>query len=138
MMMTGMDMTEENVDAMNISDVHEVRVYSGKHKQTYYSNIVGEYIQDAITGAKYPWKVGSLNERRFFKVISTNAHSNLERKGVSDSSGNRSSMQAFYDSPQAYMKYHNVTLNKETIDNWYLQIQKLYPEKYNTLIGGMD
>ena len=46
-------------------------IHTQKRQSCYYSDIVGEYIKDAVTGAKYPWKVGSKDDERFFRVTYT-------------------------------------------------------------------
>lgn len=83
----------------------------------YYTNILGQYICDAITNAKYPWKLGSFDERRFFKV--TNSTGNLY---------NNKSNFAFYESPYAYMNHQNIQLDDDIIKNWYKKVNKLYPK----------
>jgi len=83
-----------------------------KHHIRYYSNVDGNYIHDAITNARYPWKVGSLNERRFFKVI--------------DCAGNNNLGFAYYESPEAYMNHMNVELDEDIIDRWNKRMVKLY------------
>ena len=83
----------------------------------YYSKD-GGYIYDAITNAQFPWKVGSLNERQFFKVIShKNNENNFEYTKY-----------AFYESPDAYMEHCNIELEQSIIDNW-IENRKLYLKK---------
>ena len=99
-------------------------------KKEFYSDIVGCYIVDAITGAKYPWLVGSLDERRFFRVINTVPNLNLSRKDNCDIYQGRSSRKAFYENPYAYMQYRNVELKEEEIKSWYNKTNEIYPGQY--------
>ena len=41
---------------------------ANRYKKVYYSDIQGILIKDGITGENYPWKVGTIDEQRFFKV----------------------------------------------------------------------
>jgi hypothetical protein len=102
-----------------------------KKQNCYYSDVVGEYIKDAVTGAKYPWRVGSLDEQRFFRVTYTIGYVDPSRKGVYNSMG-RSSKKAFYENPDAYLKHvkYSVELDQETINAWYNKQEELYPGRY--------
>jgi len=100
-------------------------------KKEHYSDIIGNNIVDARTGAKYPWKVGSFDERRFFIVTNTVPFHNFERKGTYDNYSRRSSCKAFYESPYAYMKHCNVELDEDFVKAWYEKKNKLYLGMYN-------
>jgi len=102
--------------------------YAG-NREVYYSDIVGDYIRDAVTGAKFPWKVGSFDERRFYKVRSTTAYANSKAKGTQDP-GSRSARQGFYETPFSYMNHHEVYLDKEVVKSWYDKTNALYPGDY--------
>jgi len=115
-------------DEEDIIEGEEPNVVYQKHKEVYYSDIVGDSIRDAITGARYPWKVGSFDERRFFKVRSTTAYANSKAKGA-DSCG-RSARQAFYENPISYMNHYSVNLDEDLVKNWYNKTNALYPGQY--------
>ena len=86
-----------------------------KKEKLFYSNTVGTFIVNAISGEKYPWKVGSEDEIRLFKVKDTTL----------DQRYNKNNLQtAFYDSVEEYMYYKNVILDEETINNWYNRVNK--------------
>lgn len=108
----------------------ELNVAHLNNREVYYSDIVGDSIRDAISGAKYPWKVGSFDERRFFKVRSTTAYANQKAKGVEDLCG-RSARQAFYESPISYMNHLSIALDEELVKGWYNKANELYPGQYN-------
>lgn len=93
----------------------------------YYSNIVGQYIVDAKTGSKYPWKVGSLDESRFFRVTNTVPIQNFEQKGRHNSYIGRSASKAFYENPHVYMKHCGVEFDDEYLRSWYEKKNRLYP-----------
>jgi len=83
----------------------------------YYSDIVGEYIKDAITGVQYPYRVGTKGEESFFRVVITTTPTSQARSSVIG----RGVHKAFYDSPHSYMKHHNCVLDEEFVENWYEQ-----------------
>ena len=87
------------------------------YKKVYYSDIVGSPILDAITGEKYPYKVGSINEKQFFKVRSTTAYGKSLSKLQYPASASVTN-QAFYLNPNAYMNYHAVQLTEDIIKTW--------------------
>jgi len=99
-------------------------------KQCYYSNITGSYIHDAITNAKYPWKVGSFDERRFFKVTNTTGNLYNNNNNNDDCYSSQSSNYAFYETPYEYMNHTNVELDENLIKEWYEKVNKLYPDEY--------
>ena len=117
-------------DNHNEYDDNEPNVSYAGNTEVYYSDIVGSSIRDAITGARTPWMVGSINERRYFKVRSSTAYSNPYAKGVSSGS-RRETRQAFYDTPDSYMKHQDVVLDPELVKMWYNKVNKLFPGKYN-------
>lgn len=87
------------------------------YKKVYYSDVVGDSIVDAITGAKYPYKVGSVDEHKFFKVRSTTAYKNYSAKMQYPPSASFTN-QAFYETPDAYMNHCYVKLSSDIIENW--------------------
>lgn len=111
---------------INDEKINIIKPQLKKQNQIYYSNNVGEYIHDAITNAKYPWKVGSLNEHRFFKVTNTLSDYN----NTNDSYSGGSTRYAYYENPEAYMNHRNIELEQDIIDNWYKRVKILYPEIY--------
>ena len=87
------------------------------YKKVYYSDVVGSPILDAVTGAKYPFKVGSVDEKKFFKVRSTTAYKNRSAKATYPTCASVTN-QAFYENPQSYMQHHKVVLSEAILDNW--------------------
>ena len=106
-----------------------------KKQSCYYSDIVGECIKDAITGAKYPWRVGSVNEQRFFRVMCTTSFVDPTRKGMYDSYAGRSARKAFYEDPYAYMQHRKIELDEDIVKKWYDKMNELYPGQYTYIKG---
>ena len=95
------------------------------YKDNYYpSNIEGQRIVDAVTGAEYPWKVGSYQEKRFFKVMDV---SDIMNSNSKQSYNKRSPNFLYYLSPESYMKHKNVVLEESVISEWYNKYNFLFP-----------
>lgn len=89
------------------------------------SNVEGARIKDAVNGGEYPWKVGSYDEKRFFKVIdSTDTMDMNGRKSIHK----RHSNILFFSSPEAYMKHRRVYLDENIINEWYNLQNILFPD----------
>ena len=113
--------------------IYETRIYetpkNRKDKSCYYSDVDGCYIVDAITGAKYPWKVGSIDETRFFRVIDTvDNNNNKTKNGNINSNYSYSSRKAYYENPHVYMRHKQVELDEELVRAWYNRYDTLYPD----------
>ena len=106
----------------------EQNVIYGDKVKVYYSDIVGNSILDAVTGAKYPWKVGSKHENKFFKVRSTTSYANSRAKMSEDWMSASSTNQAFYTSPEQYMSHHYVKLPLEQVQEWHNRVNQLNQE----------
>ena len=96
-------------------------------RQRYYeSNVVGHSVVCAITGAKYPWKVGKRDENRLFKVVDTANKVHFSSKDY----GCRVSHNLYYETPYQYMEHRNVELSEDFIRSWYDKQNELYPGEY--------
>ena len=93
-------------------------------KNTYASNIMGDFIVNAVTGAKYPWLVGSAEDKRFFKVIDTAQNVNLK----SPDFGKNISNKLFYESPFEYMNHKHIKLDSTIIESWRNRLNEHFPD----------
>lgn len=105
-----------NENMSNFSELEKDSIYD-PYKKVYYSDVVGSPILDAVTGAKYPFRVGSQDEKKFFKVRSTTAYKNRSAKTPYPACASVTN-QAFYENPQSYMQHHKVVLSEAILDNW--------------------
>lgn len=85
---------------------HEKKKFRGP----YSSNVLNTQIVNAITGAKYPWKVGSYGESFLWKVVNT---THFEPKLY------------FYDSPEQYEEYRRVKIDPESKTAWHRLQQQI-------------
>ncbi len=68
------------------------------------SNVMGTPIVNAITGAKYPWNVGSFEENHLWKVVNCTRFT---------------PMTYFYDSPEQHEAHKRVTIDPESKAAWH-------------------
>jgi hypothetical protein len=85
---------------------HEKKVFHGPHS----SNVFNAPIVNAITGVKYPWKVGSYGESYLWKVANC---TKFEPKLY------------FYDSPEQYEEYRRVKIDPEAKFEWHRLQQRI-------------
>ena len=78
-------------------------MYGYRNKKIYYSNIPGTFIVNAITGEIYPWKVGSLDEKKLFKVKDNSLLNKYD-------SNYQNGYTAFYKDKNEYFKFNNIYL----------------------------
>jgi hypothetical protein len=85
------------------------------------SNLPDHFIKNAMTGVIYPWRVGSLDASRLFKVVDTIGNydsSGFKIKPSSTSYPNSSPNHCYYDSPQQFMTHRKMTLQPEVVERW--------------------
>ena len=128
---------EDEYDNYSDRDDNEKDKYVNRvKKRAYYpSNAPGSFIKNAITGVAYPWKVGSKDSRRLFKVVDT--------LGLHDSNGiklpgrkrrsevgqvNPSPNHLYYDSPEEFMRHRNCTVSPEHIESWLKTKNELFSD----------
>ena len=121
-------MKNVNHDVSNMSDSSYKSdiVIKPKNYKCYSSSVVGSNIVNAMTGEKYPWQVGSWDERRFFRVTDTTRFNESSNSNCE----NRTSYKLFYETPLEYMKHRKIELDKHFVKKWYTNINVLYPGEY--------
>jgi hypothetical protein len=119
--------TEDEHDNYSECDGNERDKFVNKvKKRTYYtSNSPDSFIKNAITGVAYPWKVGSKDAKRLFKVVDTlglhdkNGTKIPGRKRRSDVGQiNSNPNHLYYDSPEEFTRHRNCKVNQELIESW--------------------
>ena len=121
-------------DNEQYTEMESKNIMKKKERRSYYSDVVGSLIVDAITGEQYPWRVGSLNEQRFFKVTDTTNNADATRKGNYDNYQGRSSRKAYYENPHAFMRHKTIELDEEIIREWYVKVNKMFPGEYTQVV----
>ena len=118
---------DKTATAFEEEDVETIRLY-------YPSNLMGRPIRNAVTGARYPWRVGSKESKLLFRVIDST--SNCDKNGYVITNANvkdlnstapadakkmvysRDPNHCYYESPHQYMQHHNISLNSNLILDW--------------------
>jgi hypothetical protein len=103
---------EENVLEKNTKKVGKRRYYPSNKPQS--------YIRNAVTGTKYPYLVGSKEQRCLFKMV--------DATGTCDSEGfiitskydlpNSNPNHLFYDSPEQCMSNLRISIQPDEIARW--------------------
>ena len=97
---------------------------SGKRRKSrrvppsFASDTHGKHIRNAMTGSYYDEKVGSLEEKKFFKVARKSTFKMNSEGVVLDEGYNMSSF--YYDSPEQYEEHRAVMLPRAVKDQWHL------------------
>tara|TARA_Y100000816_G_C25920165_1_gene479874 strand:+ start:145 stop:450 length:306 start_codon:yes stop_codon:yes gene_type:complete len=84
---------------------------ASRYKKVYYSDIQGLPIKDAITGEMFPWKVGSKDEQRFFKVIDNSLLNTFD-------SQYQNGHTMFFKNAEDYMEFNNIVLDDYIIEKF--------------------
>ena len=85
------------------------------------SNTQNSFIVNAETGVVYPWRVGTNNSRRLFKMVDTTGtcdSNGFEMNSHEDTYPNRNPNHIYYDSPEQYMKHQRATLDSHFLENF--------------------
>jgi hypothetical protein len=126
---------EDEYDSYSDRDENNRDKFANKvKKQSYYpSNTPDSFIKNAITGVAYPWKVGSKDAKRLFKVVDTlglhdkNGTKIPGRKRRSDvGQVNPTPNHLYYDSPEEFMRHRNCKANQELIESWIQRKNELF------------
>ena len=129
-------MPSQNFEDMNLDVVqveNKKNVKSLNRRRLYYpSNNQEMYIVNAITGVKYPFKVGTFDSLRLFSVVDT--RTNCDNKGYqikkTDNNveiGNPNTL--YYDSPEQYMQHRKVNLDSKQVQDWYNKRNSLFSDQ---------
>ena len=76
--------------------------------------VPGTVILNAVTGKKYPWKIGSIDELRLWRVMNT-----TEPWGPH---------KLYYDSPAQYSGHSKTVPDWDTVDEWTERVRRMFPE----------
>lgn len=93
---------------------------TGRHRY-FPSNTENTFIVNAETGEVYPWRVGSYDSSRLFKMVDSTGL--CDRNGYEINIGdetfpNRNPNHIYYDSPEQYMKHQRATLAPHFLESF--------------------
>ncbi len=93
----------------------------------YTSNVPDSYIKNALTGHIYPYKVGSLESLKLYKVMDSSG--TVDKDGVRLNVKSRPNSQPnilYYDNPEEYMRHRRVIIDANKINNWKIKVKRLF------------
>ena len=111
---------DEDADAIASSD-------DGEWRRSYYpSNVQEQYVVNAVSGAPYPFRVGSFESLRLFHV--TDATGLCDGRGLSGTL-NREPNHLYYTDPQQYMRHRGgrQAFDRAFVDAWRSKVDWLFP-----------
>ena len=91
---------------------------SRKTPPSFASDAHGQHIRNAVTGSYYEERVGTIEEKKFFKVAGKSVFKMNSGGVILDEGYHMSSF--YYDSPEQYEKHKNVVLPLALKDSWHL------------------
>lgn len=76
----------------------------------YFKSKIGGNIVNAVHGDKYPYKVGSVDEKRFYTVMITEG---------------KEAVKLFYSNPEEYENHRRSTVSQELKEKWRMEQEML-------------
>ena len=117
-MMTDMDTQQDGFTRNKVKNRNDKRRRRGNRVPiSFASDVHGMNIRNAATGSFYDERVGTLDERKFFKVVGKSTFKMNSEGVVLDEGYNMSSF--YYDTPEQYEQHKNVVLAQDVKDKWY-------------------
>ena len=106
---------------------NEEMVKRSKKHRYYPSNNPQTFVRNAVTGVKYPFLVGSNEQRQLYKMVDAMGTCDTEGFIIKDRNNlpNLTPNHLFYDSPEQCMSHLNVVIPFEDIKRWREKTQKL-------------
>ena len=120
-------MTEMLNDEANIAEECEYQEELDRRRRYYPSNKMGQYIANASYGHRYPWKVGSYDSLKLYRVT--------DSSGMCDGSGirltksdnhNQEPNNLYFNSPEEYERVMRTKLSPEGISRWKNMMLRLF------------
>ena len=121
-------MTSQDIESI-INETLNIKSNSTGKRKYYPSNVPEMHILNAMTGVKYPFKVGSYSSLRLYNVI--DATTVCDNKGFiiknTDKDTETGCMNSlYYDSPEQYMQHRKVVLDSHRVQAWHKYANELF------------
>jgi hypothetical protein len=98
-----------------------------RERAYYPSNNIMDYVRNAVTGGQYPYRAGTFDAMRLYKVFDTT--SKCDKNGIillPYEKRNPNPNILYYDSPEQYMKHRKVTVTQSEVNKWYERNTRLF------------
>lgn len=111
-----------------INDDEQVVVKKARRKY-YTSNIPESYIRHAVSGTKYPYKVGSYDSLRFYRHIDATGFCDSEGRPYPKTEKNISKEPniCYYSSPEECMEHRKIEMDPSRVNAWHEFQSKVFP-----------
>lgn len=137
------DRTEEQPNSkfqpLNYEDgSEEYRKISVEKKRAYYtSNTIMDFVKNAVSGKKYPFRLGSYETMRLYKVIDSTGL--CDKDGfilLKEENRNPECNILFYDSPEQYFRHRKLNFHGDATrtEKWQNEVSTWY-ERNTRLFG---
>lgn len=125
-----MSVVSDDYEGCEVDSQGEVQQVQVKRVRAYYpSNYDAHYIVNAMTGVRYPWKVGSYQSYRLYKV--TDATGFNDREGYRLQKNDEPNYEPnflYYDSPEQAAKHLRIKLVPQEALAWHNRYKQLFPD----------
>ena len=127
--MSATDHLETHYDTYNEDNVTKKSHRSGRRKY-YPSNKSQSFIVNAVTGEKYPYKVGSWDQSRFYKIVDTTGACDGEGYVITSlkEPTNPSPNHLFFDNPEECMKHMRIQISPEQVKMWRAKVKARFTD----------
>mgnify|MGYP001231349389 CR=1 FL=1 len=100
----------------------------------YTSNVPDSFIKNAQNGHLYPYRVGSFESLKLYKVIDSSG--TIDQDGIKLPKLKRPNCHPnvlYYDNPEEYMRHRRIKLDTNIINAWKNKVNKLFSKdgKFN-------
>lgn len=119
--------TRYEFETYNEEDVMEKTVKNSGKRRYYPSNKPQTLIRNAVTGIKYPYLVGSVDQLRLYKMVDTTGTCNSEGCVIKSKHDlpNPNTNHLFYDSPEQCMSHLRIVIQSDDIVRWRERSQSI-------------
>ena len=113
----------DHFETFNEETVAKKSHKTGRRKY-YPSNKSQSFIINAVTGEAYPYKVGSFDQRRFYKIVDTTGTCDAEGYSISRRDPtNPNPNHMFFESPEECMRHLRIQISPEEVKKWRANVK---------------
>lgn len=108
---------------------HKKKTYKRKYFPTLGQN---GYICNAATGVLYPFKIGSFESQRLYKVVDATGTCSSEGFPITNrlQLPNPNPNHLYYANPEEYMRHWQTNLAPDLVRKWHANVLKRFPKNY--------
>ena len=127
--MSAADHLETHYETYNEDNVAKKSHRSSRRKY-YPSNKSQSFIVNAVTGAKYTYKVGSWDQSRLYKIVDTTGACDGEGYVITSlkEPTNPSPNHLFFDTPEECMKHMRIQISPEQVKMWRVKVHARFTD----------